>query len=358
MPSDPLRPYVCHVNLARGFRGGERQTELLVRELARRGIRQRAVVRRGEPLAERLRGADRLEVVESGAGPLAAALAIGTADLVHVHEGRSLRSAWVNSLATGVPYLLTRRVQKGPRAHWLNRCMFRRAAAVVVLSRAIGASVTAICPEIEPTVIPSAAAGLPSDPARAEFLRRSWGGRFVVGHVGALDDSHKGQMQIVALARSLGDVLPDARFVMVGRGADEARLKSAAKGLTNVVFTGQVDQVGDYLCAFDVFLFPSRHEGLGSILLDVLDFGLPVVATRAGGISEIIEDSVNGFLFQVGDIEGMGDALLTLHSDGDLRARLGAAGRRTAAEYTAAGMTQRYLALYLSILGHSGVRAT
>jgi len=358
MPHDPRPPFVCHVNLARGFRGGERQTELLIRELARRGARQRLVARRGEALIQHLHGTDALDIVESGAGVLAAARAIGVADLVHVHEGRSLHSAWLRNLATGTPYLVTRRIQKGPRRHWLNRRMYRRAAAVAAISRAVGARVTMLCPEIVPTLIPSAVTGLASDPTRAAALRRSWGGTFVVGHVGALDDSHKGQMQILELARRLADTLPGARFVMVGGGPDESRLKSSAAGLANVRFTGQVERVGDYLRAFDVFLYPSRHEGLGSILLDVLDFGVPIVATRAGGIPEIVEDAVTGILVDVGDIDSMRDAIVTLCSDADLRARLGAAGRLSATAYSASGMAERYLALYRSILGVSGVRTT
>jgi len=346
------------VNLARGFRGGERQTELLVRGLTRRGFRQRVVARRGGLLAARLGDIDGLEVVECSSALVTGAMAIGSADLVHVHEGRSLRCAWVNSLATGTPYVVTRRVEKGPRAHWLNRRMYRRAAGIAVLSRAIAARITRFCPEIVPTVIPSAISGLPADPARAGDLRRGWGGSFVVGHVGALDDSHKGQRQILELAGQFGGSHPDMRFVIVGGGRDEASLRASAAGLDNVVFTGEVEDVGDYLAAFDAFLFPSRHEGLGSILLDALGFGLPVVATRAGGIPEIIEDSVTGILVDVGDLEAMSGAVLRLRCDADLRSRLGAAGRRTAAHYTAAAMAERYLALYHSILGGNGLRGT
>ncbi len=358
MPQEPRPPVVCHVNLARGFRGGERQTELLVRELAGRNLAQRLVARAGEPLAARLRGVARLEVVESRAGVLSGARAIGKAGLVHVHEGRSLKSAWINSVATGVPYLITRRIQNAPRAHWLNMIMYRRARAIAVLSRAIGASVATLWPEVASTVIPSAVAGLPSDPARSANLRRDWGGNFVVGHVGELDDSHKGQAQILAVARRLAGASPGVRFVLVGGGSDETMLRSSAAGHTNVVFAGQVESVGDYLGAFDAFLFPSRHEGLGSILLDVLDFGLPVVATRVGGIPEIVEDGVNGVLVEVDDIEGMGNALLALSADTDLRSRLGARGRSTAAAFSASLMAERYLELYRSILGENGVRTT
>ncbi len=343
------RPTVCHLNLARGYRGGERQTELLIRALARRGWIQRLVARRGEPLTRRLAGVDGLSIVPCRADWLGAARSIGRPDLIHVHEGRSLRSAWANSLLTGTPYIVTRRVQKGPRPHWLNRHMYRQASRIVVLSRAIADSVAGLDPGLPVAVIPSATSGMVPDPAASAALRARWGGDFVVGHIGALDDSHKGQQQILTVARALAATHPGMRFVLVGSGPDEALLREASRDDPRLILVGQVDGVADYLGAFDVFLFPSRHEGLGSILLDVLDLGLPVVATRVGGIPEIIEDDINGLLVAVEDIEGMRQALVALATDSSLRTRLGEAGRRSAEAFSPERMAERYQALYRSI---------
>ncbi|MGD8964984.1 MAG: glycosyltransferase family 4 protein, partial [Gammaproteobacteria bacterium] len=182
-----------------------------------------------------------------------------------------------------------------------------------------------------------------------------WGGQFVVGHIGNLDDSHKGQQQIVATAEAMASAHPQMRFVLVGGGPDEARLREASRRLPSLILEGQTDRVADYLGAFDVFLFPSRHEGLGSILLDALDFGLPVVATRVGGIPEVIEDGVNGFLVSVDDIGGMQEALAALAVDGELRARLGAAGREKARAFTREEMAERYAELYDSIMRSQGI---
>ncbi|KPK58774.1 MAG: hypothetical protein AMJ59_13860 [Gammaproteobacteria bacterium SG8_31] len=352
-PLRTARATVCHINLARGYRGGERQTELLIRALADKGWKQRLVARRSEPLAERICGVDGLTVVESS--PASAVRSIGRPGLIHVHEGRSLRSAWINHLITGTPYLVTRRIQKGPRQHWLNRSMYRQAVRVVALSAAIAEKMAAFDPSLSLTIIPSATSGLTADPSETAALRARWGGQFVVGHIGNLDDSHKGQQQIVATAEAMASAHPQMRFVLVGGGPDEARLREASRRLPSLILEGQTDRVADYLGAFDVFLFPSRHEGLGSILLDALDFGLPVVATRVGGIPEVIEDGVNGFLVSVDDIGGMQEALAALAADGELRARLGAAGREKARAFTREEMAERYAELYDSIMRSQGI---
>lgn len=348
---DPDAPIdVTHINLARGYRGGERQTELLVRALDRRGWAQALVAREGEPLARRLGDLSGVAIRPSSASPLAAARAIGRPALIHVHEGRSLRAAWLNALIGSRPYVVTRRVEKGPKTHWLNRRMYRDSAGVVALSDAIAAAVHRLDAGLSIEIVPSAHGALASDPARVAALRKRWGGDFVVGHVGALDDSHKGQSLIIEAAAGLAGTHPGMRFVLVGDGPDGARLRESARGLGLVRFAGQVENVGDYLAAFDVFVFPSRHEGLGSILLDALHFGLPIVATRVGGIPEVVDDGINGVLVAAGDADAIGRALAGLAGASDEVARIAAANREKAAAFSAEVMADRYEAIYRSVL--------
>jgi glycosyltransferase involved in cell wall biosynthesis len=143
---------------------------------------------------------------------------------------------------------------------------------------------------------------------------------------------------------------PDVRFVLVGGGRDEAALRAAAAGLPNVVFTGEVRDVPTYLAAFDLFIYPSRHEGMGSALLDAMVAGLPIVATRVGGIPEIVRSGANGLLCEVDDIPGLASAVLALHADAGLRSRFGATNRAAAADYSPGNMTARYMELYDAVL--------
>lgn len=346
---------LTHLNLARGFRGGERQTELLVRGLAGLGFTQRLVVRRGGALAARCSDIPGLELREAGFGVAGASRALRGAGLVHSHEGRGVQAAWLNHSLGGAPYVITRRVQKGPRPSWLNRRMYRSAAAVVAISEAIRVALARLDARLPASVIPSASAGLPVRLGNVERLRDSFGGSFVVGHVGALDDSHKGQLQIIRLARDWQAARPGVRFVLVGAGRDEAMLREAARGLPNVLFTGEVTNVGDYLAAFDIFVYPSRHEGLGSILLDALDAGLPVVATAVGGIPEVITDGENGRLVAPDDSVAFAAAVAAFVDDAGLRARVAAANRDRARQFSPAAMTGRYERLYRELAARPGV---
>lgn len=351
LPMQKKRMCVGHINLARGYRGGERQTQLLIEGLSALGWSQKLIARSSEELAKRCVSIDGLELIEVRGNILSATLALKDIALVHVHEGRSVQAGFLNRALRGIPYLITRRVQKGPRHTRPVRLMYGGAAAIVAISEAISESMAALDPKLVCRVIPSASSGLTADPDRVQEIRESLGAGFIVGHIGGLVDSHKGQRQIIAIADRIRAATDSISFVMVGSGRDEGMLKGIAAGMSNVFFTGQVDNVGDYLAALDAFIYPSRHEGLGSILLDALEFGLPLIATNVGGIPEIVEDGSNGFLCEVDDVGAMSEAILELSRDPGLRARIAEVNRKKAEQYSPGRMTGRYAELYQRLLG-------
>ncbi len=341
---------VIHVNVARGYRGGERQTELLIRALASADVRQVLVARRGGALAQRI-GDTAVEArLVTGSAWSVARATIG-ADVVHVHEGRSVYGAYLRALLSGTPYVVTRRVNNPIRRHFLARRAYCRAAFVAAVAPQVADVVRAYDRRISVAVIHSSSSALPVDAERAAAIRSAYPGKFVVGHVGALDNAQKGQEYIIAAARRLERSHPEVQFVLVGGGDDEALLKRLGEGLSNLVFTGFVDNVGDYLAAFDAFVLPSNREGIGSILFDAMDRGLPVVASRVGGVPDIVHEGENGFLIDAGDVEGLVAGVLRLVASRELRERLGGCGREVAKRFTAAEMAQRYLELYRKAVG-------
>jgi glycosyltransferase involved in cell wall biosynthesis len=210
--------------------------------------------------------------------------------------------------------------------------------------------VRAFDPTARTTVIMSASSGLKADPASVQAIRERAGNRFLVGHVGALDNDQKAQDVIIAAARRLAGTHADIHFMLVGGGDDEAMLRALAGALPNLNFTGFVENVGDYLGAFDIFILPSRREGIGSILFDAMEQSLPLIVTPVGGVPRIVREGENGIVIAVDAPEQLADAILRLQLDAGLRTRLGAAGRQIALNHTPPQMAQSYLELYHSIL--------
>ena len=124
-----------------------------------------------------------------------------------------------------------------------------------------------------------------------------------------------------------------ARLLMVGDGPDLAEASRLAKALgveRDVDFLGVQDQVVPLLSAADVFLLPSAQESFGLAALEAMACEVPVVASRVGGLPEVIEDSVSGFLHPLDDLDGMARSTLRLLTDRALHERFAAAARETA----------------------------
>jgi glycosyltransferase involved in cell wall biosynthesis len=161
-------------------------------------------------------------------------------------------------------------------------------------------------------------------------------GRIVV-YTGRLV-AYKGLPLLLHAFRGLAQVRDDLHLVLVGPGGldvdnCEAGLRAfvdAAGLASRVRFTGAVAAVEPWLQAADVFVLPSEQEAFGASLLEAMACGLPVVATRAGGLRDLVRDGENGLVIAAGDEAGLGRALARLLDDAALRAALGAAGRRAA----------------------------
>jgi glycosyltransferase involved in cell wall biosynthesis len=123
-------------------------------------------------------------------------------------------------------------------------------------------------------------------------------------------------------------------------------------GLTGVCHaTGYRTDADALIAAADIVTLSSREEGLGTVLLDAMAFGKPVVATRAGGIPEIIEDGVSGMLTPIGDAGALGTAIATLCASPDRRAALGDAARVRATRFSMTVTAARTASVYDWVLG-------
>ncbi len=145
------------------------------------------------------------------------------------------------------------------------------------------------------------------------------------------------------------------RFVVAGDGPALPGLRAAARqrGLAeSVMFAGARQDVARVLTAFDIFVLTSDFEGLPNAVMEAMAAALPVVATRAGGTEEVVQDGVTGYLVAPGDAAGLVERVACLAGDPGLRRRMGKEGRaRIAAEFSVQKMVWRTTALYDEVCG-------
>jgi len=158
-------------------------------------------------------------------------------------------------------------------------------------------------------------------------------------------------VEILAKVRGAGE---NARLVMVGDGPERSACSYRAEQLGmngHVVFVGKQANIADYMGVADVFLLPSELESFGLAALEAQACEAPVVATRIGGIPEVVTDKETGFLSDVGDVKKMTADTLLLLKDEELRRTFGEKGREFAVQrYSTSKIIPQYIAFYEKIV--------
>ena len=309
---------ICHVNLSRGFRGGERQTLYIVQESIKKyGIENVLVIcsSRGQ-LFQKLSSLCGLNIVCAGIQLIGHFEANAfKPHCCHAHEARAVQWVWIHLMLFGVPYVITRRVEHPLKDKLLTRLTYGSAAKVVSISKVIQADISRL--GIDSLVIPSAVPFERNDQIDLE----SRGKTILVA--GALVDHHKGQTVAIRALSRLG---PEWKLTIVGDGPDRTVFKKLIKELNlqdNATLEIWSDEFLDFaFLSHEYFVMPSRHEGLGSILLDAMGKGCVIVASNVGGIPDLVKPSRTGVLFEVGNDEQLAEMLLDLDARPEHRVHL------------------------------------
>ncbi len=364
---------VAHVTGETGFSGGEVQVFLLMEGLRKRGHRNVLLCpggSRSEGEARR-RGLEvhairtRNEWSPRNVSIIRRRLAACVPDLVHLHTGRA---NWLGGLAAwrlGLPALTTRRMDRPVKRNLRTRFIYGRAVQrAVAISPTVHAQLVASgVPRSITRLVPSAV-----DPD-AIFPRR---GRDATRRRLGLGADATCLLSVASLVRRKGvDVLIGALarlgrdglrplLCVAGEGAERSALErqAIAAGLEEGVrFLGERDDVPDLLAACDVFVLPSRREGLGVAALEAMALGRPVVATRVGGLGTAVVHGRTGLLVAPDDAAELAAALATLIRDPVLRERLGRDGPLRVDEgFRADQMVEAYERIYREVIDEVGGR--
>jgi sugar transferase (PEP-CTERM/EpsH1 system associated) len=194
------------------------------------------------------------------------------------------------------------------------------------------------------------------DPAERSRMRAEFGlapDEFCIGCVGNLFPV-KGHMTALEGVAELAGRCANWRLLLVGQGPEQGKLEAFVAARPDwarrVQFLGTSHRVPELLRALDAYVLPSLAEGISNSLLEAMATGVPVVATRTGGNPEVVVDGESGLLFPVGDARRLGEHLLRLHADPQLRQELaGRALRRVREDFALDSMVDRYAQLYESL---------
>jgi len=274
--------------------------------------------------------------------------------VLHMHNETALFYGALAGLLARVPMLIyTEHDGVFPRSwpmRWMNRRLVKRLTQATAVSDAVR-QLWCRHDGIYPGAVQVVPNGVPDVGVQTRRAKRPTPGRLRVGTVGRLS-YEKGMDVLVEAFALVRRCLPDADLVVVGDGAERAALERLAseRGLTGAVsFLGLRDDVPALLGGFDVFVLPSRTEGLPMAILEAMSAGLPIVATAVGGVPEVIRHGRNGLLVRPEAPNDLADAIVRVACDEDLRCRLGRAARAEFDErYDISHMVDAYEAIMMA----------
>ena len=272
--------------------------------------------------------------------------------VVHAHLFASAAAAVQAVRDLPVPLVVTEHIEapwRDRRDRAVSGVVYRQADHVVAVSTAIRDLLVAdhgVAPERVEVLLPTTAAPVPSGGPLPVT------GGPVVGVVGRLVPE-KGVDVFLRAAALVSAVVPQAEFVVVGDGPLRPDLEHrvATLGLAGrVTFTGYRSEVSGFLPGLDVLAVPSRSDGSPLVVCEAMAAGVPVVASRVGGLPDLVEDGCSGLLVRPGEAEDLARALVALLLDPEAARRLGARGRVLAATRSHERLVDRMTQLYADVV--------
>jgi len=167
----------------------------------------------------------------------------------------------------------------------------------------------------------------------------------------------KGFSSLIDAMESVIRHVPNMKLILVGDGSERKRLHKQIRDrrlVSNILCLGLREDVPEILSSGDVFILSSLNEGFGIVLLEAMAFRLPIVATRVGGVSEVVEDGQTGLLVSPGTPDAMANAILNIYNNREWGRAMGLAGYdRLNRMFDIRKIIGDLDAIYMSLLNHT-----
>ena len=349
---------VLHVTSARTRRGGENQLFYLAEGLRSRGIETALVIPEDASYPTPMSGTVRIRF--RGEADLPAMKRLGSVvreyapDIVHAHTGHAHAWAAVAMKRSDRPLVVSRRVLFTPSRNPLSRWKMNRVSSFLCVSNAV--SEVKRTYGIEPDRLRVVHSGVPltgMSPGGDDLRKRFGTGDHDILTLSLAAFTPNKNQALLVRALSL---MPDAsrpQCVLAGEGRTRVKTERLAQELdlgSFVHFAGFVEDTGELVRAADIFVLTSRSEGLSTATLEAMAGGLPVVATRCGGVEDLVVDGETGILVPPDSPEALASAISALIDDPGLMRSMTEKGRERALLFSVDRMIEATLDVYRELI--------
>jgi len=351
---------ILHVDTEKGWRGGQQQLLYLLRGLREKGVECAVACRVNSETFSRF-SEEGFRVIPLKGNQTSDLFRLGAVakefDLVHAHAAKAHTVSALSKKFHKRPVVYTRRVDYPPKRNRLTELKYRLTDRVAAVVGAVRGVLKERFPDLKVEVIYSAVdlreVESSFDPEKARKIRRELGGEPLIGTLAALTEQ-KDIPNFIEAAQIVLRELPRAKFVVFGEGKlrEELQRLIERKGLKEkFILYGFVKEPALYAGALDIFVLPSKNEGIGGANLIAMALKVPVVATDVGGVGEVVIDGQTGILVPPSNPKALAEAVLRLARDGKLKKRVAEKAYQLVKEkFTVEPMVNSYLNLYGEVL--------
>ncbi len=362
---------ILHFSSATTWRGGEQQIAYLVEELHKEEIQQWIYCPQNSALADYCLFHNLPHFTYSKVFSTNPFVAFQFKNLckqleinvVHLHDSHSHTFAYMSALlGNPTPLVLSRRVDFPVQDNWLSKKKYNHPAIRKILSVSQAVQdilAPAIVDKSKLAVVHSGIDISKFDTTKKGVLRKELNlppSTKIIANIAAIAP-HKDYYTFVDAAAIIKRRHPDVLFLIIGGdGGEQTNIEAyiqSKKLAKDILFLGFRKDIPLILSDIEVFLCTSKEEGLGTTLLDVLACGVPIVATKAGGIPEIIQHQKNGLLAPVGDAQKLANGVSTILCETNLTQAYVAQGKEMVRAFSKEKTAQKTLAVYKEVIGEN-----
>jgi len=357
---------VLHVDTGKEWRGGQRQALLLHEGLLKKGVESYLAANELGKLIKRCKKSC-LEYAYKGEINLISIINLKNIiknikpDIVHSHDAHSLTPLLILKYF-GFNYKLvhTRRVDFHIKKRLMSRWKYNNknldsliaiseAVRNILISDGIKRPIEKIYSGLDKNSIVKLSDNEKNDLRKKLDINPC---DFVIGSVGNFVP-HKDFETLIRAFKLVYDEKKDVKLLLVGEGKLLSDMKKLAEELrisSNVIFTGYTENVGKHMNIMDLYAATSKEEGLNTSVIEAMMHDLPVVATKAGGLPELIKNDSNGYLCDVKDYTGVADKLIILLNDEEKIHKFSVNALKISEMFDAGHMVENYMKIYQRIL--------
>lgn len=361
-----MRTLIFHLNDSKNLRGGERQTLYLAEELSKLKYENYIVCRKNSPIEEEAikRQIKTITLPYLFEWDIFSAYKLAKKikkiaknndiPILHSHTGHTASLSLLTSLFIKAIRIVHRRVEFNILNNPLSRIKYENANFIIAVANKIKEKLVEQGFNEEKIIV------IPSTIKVEYFMKKNINKKdffskfnipensIVAGTLAAMTEE-KDPFNLIKAAEIVLKKFPEIHFLWGGEGHLEKSSIELVKKLNlekNFHIIGYCKDNISFLKSLDIFIFPSSEEGIGSVLIEAMACGLPLIGTNAGGIPELIEDGYNGLIVPKKNPEKLAEAILKLAQNKELREKFGKNSLTKSQNYTTEKMAKETLKVY------------